>query len=111
MGRYLTSGLLIILAASVLAVVLWKVPELQVERFEQVKDEDVPSLVDQYRKTLAQIIGGLALLFGLYLTWRRIAATEKNVLIAQEGQITERFTRAIDQLGATHDDDEKTPRI
>jgi len=39
------------------------------------------------------------LLFGLYLTYKRISVTEKNVQVAQEGQITERFTRAIEQLG------------
>ncbi len=54
-------------------------------------------------KTVAQFLGGGALLFGLYLTWRRITATERNVEIAQEGQITERFTRAIEQLGAVHE--------
>ena len=110
---YLTRGLLIILAASVLAVVLWKVPELQLRQFEDLEVKDRASLVDQYRKTLAQILGGFALLFGLYLTWRRIAAAEKtaeatlksaetalqNVRVAQDSQITERFTRAIGQLG------------
>ena len=50
-------------------------------------------LENEYRKTLAQIIGGFGLLFGLYLTWRKIVATE-------EGQITERFSRAIEQLGS-----------
>jgi hypothetical protein len=45
---------------------------------------------------LAQILGGAALLSGLYFTWRTLQ-------INREGQITERFTRAIDQLGATDD--------
>ncbi len=43
---------------------------------------------------LAQILGGTALLSGLYLTWRTLQ-------VNREGQITERFTRAIEQLGAT----------
>jgi hypothetical protein len=43
--------------------------------------------------TLAQILGGAALLFGLYFTWRTLQ-------VDREGQITERFTRAIDQLGS-----------
>ena len=60
------------------------------------------SLEDEYRRTLAQILGGLGLLYGLYLTHRRILATEDNVRVAQEGQVTERFTRAIEQLG--HDE-------
>jgi hypothetical protein len=47
--------------------------------------------------TLAQILGGIALLSGLYFTWRTLQ-------VNREGQITERFTRAIDQLGATDDD-------
>jgi len=49
---------------------------------------------------MAQALGGAALLIGVFVTWRRITATERNVEIAQEGQITERFTRAIEQLGS-----------
>jgi len=44
--------------------------------------------------TLAQILGGTALLSGLYFTWRTLQ-------VNREGQITERFTRSIDQLGKT----------
>jgi hypothetical protein len=49
---------------------------------------------------LAQILAGTALLSGLYFTWRTLQ-------VNREGQITERFTRAIEQLGATHDDNSK----
>jgi hypothetical protein len=49
---------------------------------------------------VAQILAGTALLSGLYFTWRTLQ-------VNREGQITERFTRAIDQLGATHDDNSK----
>jgi hypothetical protein len=52
--------------------------------------------------TIAQILGGTALLSGLYFTWRTLQ-------VNREGQITERFTRAIDQLGAT--DDAGNPRL
>ena len=45
---------------------------------------------------LAQILGGTALLSGLYFTWRTLQ-------VNREGQITERFTRAIDQLGKVDD--------
>jgi hypothetical protein len=44
----------------------------------------------------AQILGGTALLSGLYFTWRTLQ-------VNREGQITERFTRAIDQLGMVED--------
>ena len=48
---------------------------------------------------LAQIAGGILALAVVILTWWRISVAEKNVQLAQEGQITERFTRAIEQLG------------
>jgi hypothetical protein len=50
--------------------------------------------------TLAQILGGAALLSGLYFTWRTLQ-------VNRAGQITERFTRAIDQLGAADDSGNK----
>jgi len=43
---------------------------------------------------LAQILAGTALLSGLYFTWRTLQ-------VNRDQQVTERFTRAIDQLGAT----------
>ena len=49
--------------------------------------------------TLVQIITALFVLVGLYWSSRRVLAAEDNVRVAQEGQITERFTRAIEQLG------------
>ncbi len=44
------------------------------------------------RATLVQSLGGAALISGLYISYRTLRAN-------REGQITERFTRAIDQLG------------
>jgi hypothetical protein len=45
------------------------------------------------RTTLVQAVGGLLLLGGAFFTWQQLQ-------IAQEGQITERFTRAINQIGS-----------
>ena len=56
------------------------------------------TLVEQ-QVTLVQIITGLLVLVGLYWTSRRVLAAEETVRVAEEGQITERFTRAIEQLG------------
>lgn len=47
---------------------------------------------NQVRTTLLQGLAGVALAVGLYFTGR-------TYLLNREGQITERFTRAIDQLG------------
>jgi len=49
--------------------------------------------------TGAQIFLGLAVLAGAYLTFRRVRAVEKQAEAAHQGQLTERFTRAIEQLG------------
>lgn len=83
------------------------VPKLQVAGLEQVagpKGLATPSEVlqreNEARQTLATILGGMAVLLGVYLTWRRVGAAEEQVKLAREEQITERFTRAIDQLGS-----------
>jgi hypothetical protein len=53
---------------------------------------------------MAQILAGTALLSGLYFTWRTLQ-------VNREGQITDRFTRAIDQLGKTDDEGNKLLEI
>ncbi len=80
----------------VVALILW-LPPWQAEqvrgRLDQPADEyRLATLADEHRRTLAQILTGGGLLVGLYLGWRRVRA-------AEEGQITERFTKAIEQLG------------
>jgi pentapeptide repeat protein len=81
-------------AAVVLAYfLLWELPKLQVGTNCSLTEFQRQQLVLDARKTNAQIVGGVALLFGFYFTWRNLKATE-------EGKITERFTRAVDQLGS-----------
>ena len=96
---FLLLGGLYLLSFVVLS--LWHVPPYQVEqvrgRLDRPVDEyRLAKLEDEYRRTLAQSIGGLFLLVGLYLGWRRVR-------VAEEGHITERFTRAIEQLGQKGD--------
>lgn len=56
--------------------------------------------------TGAQVFLGLGLLVGVYLTYRRIRATEQQAETAQRQEITERFTKAIEQLA-----NEESPSI
>jgi hypothetical protein len=56
------------------------------------------------RTTLLQGFGGMVLLIGAYLTWRQTqisrAASREELRLSREGQLTERFTRAVEQLGS-----------
>ena len=104
--------LAIFMTVYLVVIILWQVPQWQVPT-SGITAKDRFQLETEARKTLATIVGGAFLLVGLYFAWRRIKATESqvrategqlrtmeaNLEIAREGQITERFTRAIDQLG------------
>jgi uncharacterized protein YjbI with pentapeptide repeats len=54
--------------------------------------------------TIAQIGGGAALLVGIYFTYQNLIAT-------REGQVTDRFIRAVEQLGAVDDKGDPKPEI
>jgi hypothetical protein len=71
-------------------LLLWKLPQWQVAAVSEVKERI--DLESKSRQTMAQIVGGAALLIGLYFTSQTLRTT-------QEGQITDRFTKAITQLG------------
>jgi hypothetical protein len=43
--------------------------------------------------TLSQTVGGIVLVIGVYFTWR-------NLVAAEDKQVTERFTKAIEQMGS-----------
>lgn len=65
------------------------------QRMDAVTDR--LKLQNDARTTLLQGLGGAVLLVGAYFTYRQLR-------ISREGQITERFTRAVDQLGSKSKD-------
>jgi uncharacterized protein YjbI with pentapeptide repeats len=69
------------------------IPHLQVAQFGLTNPKDLAEMENSYRATLAQILGGIVVGIGIYFAWG-------NLTTSREGQITERFTRAVDQLGA-----------
>jgi uncharacterized protein YjbI with pentapeptide repeats len=104
-------GFLVVLvvAGAILALYYW--PKMQVPVCPPDQTGLPPKVCfdieNEARKTLAYIMGGLLAIIGITLAHRRIRALERQVQIgqeqlrvAQEGQITERFTRAIEQLGS-----------
>jgi hypothetical protein len=56
-------------------------------------------LQNDVRTTLLQALGGVALVAGASFTYRQVQTGRHQLEVIREGQVTERFTRAIDQLG------------
>jgi uncharacterized protein YjbI with pentapeptide repeats len=89
------------MAAACLA--LWYIPSQLVQVAESQVQHDphfeYATLVDKYRSTLAQILGGIALLGGLYYTARNVLATEQSIL-------TKTFSDAVGQLSIIDKNDQ-----
>ena len=90
-----------LIAATALLVVLvvWFVPKLQAAHSRGVTDENRFDRENNARKTLAQIVGGVFVLAGLYSSVKTFDLQRASANLLQEGQITDRFSKAIDQLG------------
>lgn len=56
--------------------------------------------VNGARTTILQAVGGLVLTLGAYATWRRLRINEEELRSDRDGQITERYSRAIEHLGS-----------
>lgn len=88
---------LLVLVAVVLALIL--LPGLLVrldigaDGPRSLSPVDRAKAMNDARITVLQGVGGTLLLVGVYLTWRQIQ-------VSREGQITERYTRAVEQLGS-----------
>lgn len=82
--------IIVIVTAVVLLIAL---PYWRVTQFGISDPKDLADAENSYRATFAQILGGIAVGIGIYFAWG-------NLTTAREGQITERFTRAVEQLGS-----------
>lgn len=79
-------GLIIVVAVLAWLVIRWYIgPQTAEEKKDAVT-------------LLFQILGGAAFLFGVYFTWQQMLISRDMLITTQQGQITERFTRAVEQL-------------
>ena len=91
--RPLLVGLGVMLLLFVIWFVIWKFPQWYAASWDKLIDpKDIAKLESDTRTTMVQAVGGLVLLVGLFFTAKTWRTT-------QEGQITDRFTKAINQLG------------
>src|SRR5271157_4106501 len=97
----LAAGALLALA------ILWKVPQWQVGHVKNLEPKERLDRENEARKTLATIFGGIAFLVGGFFTWQNLKVAQENLKVSQEGQITDRFSKAIEQLGAVDDKGKK----
>jgi hypothetical protein len=67
----------------------------------QARDSRI-KLQNDVRTTLLQGLGGLAVLLAAFYTYQQVQTGRRQLNLAQQGQVTERFTRAVDQLGSDH---------
>jgi hypothetical protein len=90
----------LLMVGIIVSVLIWKLPIWQVARSRALSDENRFDRENEARKTLAQILGGAFVLAGLY-------SSVETFDLSREGQITDRFTKAIEQLGTLDDQDRK----
>jgi hypothetical protein len=89
---------------------LWKVPQWQAVAWARSGGSNPRELFEienESRGTLGQILSGVAVLTGLIFAWQQLGQTSDNLFVSQEGQITDRFSRAVGHLG----DDNPTVRL
>lgn len=105
-----------IIALPIIYFLLWTLPTWQGAAYrakfndEEVKnfpaeqkiqyERNVADIEDKTRLTLAQIIGGLALLSGLWFTYQNVKTAQENLRVTEEGKLTERFSNAVELLGS-----------
>ncbi len=111
-------GLIAILTAIsvLLLAAVWFLPKWQASRSAGTTPDNGFERENEARKTIAQIVGGIVLLAGLYSSSRTLALQTEATQIqgatlnaTKDGQITERYTKAVEQLGASQDD--KHPKV
>src|SRR6266508_446828 len=90
---------LVVILACVLVIPQWLVHWQLGATASSLSPADKAKAINDVRATLLQGIGGAVILLGAYFTYRQLQTGREQLQIAQQGQVTERFTRAIDQLG------------
>ncbi|MFG3158938.1 pentapeptide repeat-containing protein [Streptomyces sp. NPDC048232] len=101
--RRIAAGLLAGAGLGVLGALFVVLPGVVVDHDlagASVAAQDRLKAVNDVRTTLLQVVGGLIVLFGAYATWRQLRVSQDGLRATREGYVTDRFSRAVDQLGS-----------
>ncbi|MFN0139515.1 MAG: pentapeptide repeat-containing protein [Pyrinomonadaceae bacterium] len=108
---YSKNSLILIGTLSLILTLLsiWLIPRWQVKSLNTKKgntdqsefdlEKERIKLRDDTRKTLAQIIGGIFFVAGLFVTFNTFELNRQGQQLAREGQVSERFSKAVELLG------------
>ena len=119
-GHLTARAVLLVIIAVCLIVwgVFFALPAYIAPRADFATMGDTVHAQDEVRGLLFQAVGGIVLLVGAYVTWQQLQAsreqlrqnmeataaqlkaTEDQLVIAHQAQITQRFAQAVDQLGS-----------
>jgi hypothetical protein len=112
-GPVVGAACMTLLVLVVLAVLIFPgaLVRMDVGHRPAMTSAELATAKNDVRTTLLQGIGGLLLLFGAVVAWAQLDLTarqlrdtnrsmERQLELSQNGQIAERFTRAIDQLAS-----------
>jgi hypothetical protein len=105
LGVLTACGLLVVLLVSIIVIPRWLYPPLNSADLRGIPGAQAriqlqqaqSQLANDARSSVLQGLAGLLVVIGAMATWRQVH-------ISREGQITERFTRAVDQLGSDNVD-------
>jgi hypothetical protein len=74
-------------------------------RAAQLSAAETANAVNQIRSAVVQGLGAVVVLAGAYVGWRQlqhnIEATQAQMELQRQGTVTDRYTRAVDQLAST----------
>jgi uncharacterized protein YjbI with pentapeptide repeats len=89
--------LIVVMLIIFVRLLWWDLPLWQVDQVGISTNSTMEraNLENQYRLTIVQTLGGIVVIVGLFFTYEKI-------LTLKDGQVTERFTRAIEHLGKEH---------
>jgi len=95
----------VVLSGVCLALALTVIPGVLVRHDlhgRPISTQEYLKAVADARTLILQTVGGVAVAIGAYATWRRLRISEDELHATRDGQVTERFTRAIEQLGSAN---------
>jgi hypothetical protein len=82
-----------------IVLAFWLAPTWFVPEGDLKSEAEVLTAENQVRTAGLQVIAGLVVASGLLLTARSVALTARSIEVNREGQVTERFSRSVEQLG------------